>query len=279
MKARIKNYMSLTKKEWNGMVVMLVLIALVLTAPYVVQGLRKDSTINVSEFNAAVDRLNKANPAAFAKAGAKPANVTLFKFNPNHLPADKWTALGLSAKQISIIQNYQTKGGRFYKPADLKKIYGITEADYNRLAPYIVIPQERIAVKPVMELNSSDSSALMAVDGIGRTFTTRILYYRERLGGFTSKEQLKEVFGMDDLKYREISSQLRVDASRIRKININTITFDKLRLMPYLNYKQVNALIEYRKQHGDYAAMADLKNIAIIDDDILRKIEPYLVFK
>jgi competence protein ComEA len=46
---------------------------------------------------------------------------------------------------------------------------------------------------------------------------------------------------------------------RIRKININTITFDKLRLMPYLDYKQVNAIIEYRKQHGDFTSIADIE--------------------
>ena len=279
MKNRIKNYLSLTKKEWNGMVVMLVLIALVLAVPYVLQWLHKDSTINQSEFNAAVAQLNKANPGYKAGAGAKPTKITLIKFNPNNLPADRWLALGLNAKQIATIKNYEAKGGRFYKPADVKKMYSLTDADFNRLAPYISIPQESITAKPIIELNAADSSALVSVDGIGRTFAQRIIYYRERLGGFVNKEQLKEVFGMDDLKYREISSQLRVDASRIRKININTITFDKLRLMPYLNYKQVNALIEYRKQHGDYTSMADLKNIAIIDDVILRKIEPYIVFR
>ena len=72
MKNRIKNYLSLTKKEWNGMVVMLVLIALVLAVPYVLQWLHKDSTINQSEFNAAVAQLNKANPGYKAGAGAKP---------------------------------------------------------------------------------------------------------------------------------------------------------------------------------------------------------------
>jgi competence protein ComEA len=87
------------------------------------------------------------------------------------------------------------------------------------------------------------------------------------------------VYGLDELKYKEVAGQLKVDAGRIRKININTITFDKLRLMPYLDYKQVNAIIEYRKQHGNYTSIADIENIAIIDDGILRKIEPYLVFK
>jgi competence protein ComEA len=279
MKAYFKNYLSLTKKEWNGMVVMLVLIGLVLAAPYVSQWFRKDTTINVSEFNAALAKLNNANPGYATKAGSKSSVITLFKFDPNNSSATDLQKLGLSQKQAAIIKNYVAKGGRFREAKDLKKIYRISDADYKRLMPYINITDEKLVAKRVLELNTTDSSALTSVNGIGPSFATRIIYYRERLGGFVHKEQLKDVFGMDELKYKEISSQLRVDPKRIRKININTITFDKLRLMPYLNYKQVNAIIEYRKQHGDYTAIADLENIAIIDAVILRKIEPYLVFR
>jgi competence protein ComEA len=280
MKTQFKNYMSLTKKEWNGMVVLLVLIALVLAAPYAYQRFHKDNTINVIEFNAAVAQLNKANPQANQlNDGSKAQNVALFKFNPNTSSAADWQKLGLTAKQAAIIKNYTTKGGRFRKAEDLKKIYSLTKVDYARLAPFIIIPEEKVAAHVVVELNSADSAKLISVEGIGPGFAKRIIYYRERLGGFVSKEQLKEVYGLDELKYKEIAGQLKVDANRIRKININTITFDKLRLIPYLDYKQVNAIIEYRKQHGNYTAIADIENIAIIDDGILRKIEPYLVFK
>jgi competence protein ComEA len=280
MKTQFKNYMSLTKKEWNGMVVLLVLIALVLAAPYVYQRFHKDNTINVTEFNAAVAQLNKANPQANQLSdGGKTQNVALFKFDPNTSSVTDWQKLGLTAKQSAIIKKYTTKGGRFRKAEDLKKIYGLTKVDYARLAPFIIIPEEKATTNVVVELNSADSAKLTSVEGIGPGFAKRIIYYRERLGGFVSKEQLKEVYGLDELKYKEVAGQLKVDAGRIRKININTVTFDKLRLMPYLDYKQVNAIIEYRKQHGNYTSIGDIENIAIIDDGILRKIEPYLVFK
>jgi competence protein ComEA len=282
MKAQLKNYLSLTKKEWNGMLVLVILIIAVLVAPYVYQWYRKDNTINAKEFDAALAQLNKANAGGTlvysAKATQKPPTRTLFKFNPNNLPAAQWKMLGLSDKQISILKNYEAKAGRFYKPTDLKKIYGITDADYKAMEPYIDIP-EREAKHLLVELNTADSAKLTALDGIGPAFAKRIIYYRERLGGFINKEQLKEVYGLDELKYAEIKDQLKVDASKIRKIDINNITFDKLRLMPYLDYKQVNAIIEYRQQHGNYASGADLKNIAIIDEGILRKIEPYLSYK
>ncbi|MBD1364200.1 helix-hairpin-helix domain-containing protein [Mucilaginibacter sp. ZT4R22] len=282
MKAQLKNYLSLTKKEWNGMLVLVILIIAVLAAPYVYQWYHKDNTINAKEFDTALAQLNKANPGgarAYSNpASQKPPTRTLFKFNPNNLPAAQWKLLGLSDKQISILKNYEAKGGRFYKSADLKKIYGITDADYKALEPYIDLPETEVK-HLLVELNTADSAKLTSLDGIGPAFAKRIIYYRERLGGFINKEQLTEVYGLDELKYAEIKDQLKVDASRIRKIDINTISFDKLRLMPYLDYKQVNAIIEYRNQHGNFTSVADLKNIAILNNQILQKITPYLVIK
>jgi competence ComEA-like helix-hairpin-helix protein len=281
MKAHIKNYMSLTKKDWNGITVLLVLIALALVAPYLYQWFRKDSTINVNEFNAAIAQLNKTDKLSTLNDADKRAKVVYFKFDPNNLSAEKWQELGLTGSQANIIKNYTAKGGKFYKPEDLKKIYGITADDYKRLLPYIDVPVSlgyAAKTNTIVELNTADSAKLITVQGIGAAFATRIIYYRERLGGFISKEQLKEVYGLDEIKFKEVKDHIKVNPARIRLININTITFDKLRLMPYLNYKQVNALIEYRQQHGNYNSMADLKNIAIIDDQILRKIEPYIIF-
>ncbi len=259
------------------MVVLLVLIAVVLIAPYIYQWYYKDNTINITEFNADVAALSNANPQLSTES--KTPQSELFKFDPNTVSTTDWQRLGITAKQAAIIKNYTAKGGRFRKADDLQKIYGLTKVDYARLSPFIIIPEEKAKPNVIVELNAADSAKLTTIDGIGGAFAKRIIYYRERLGGFIAKEQIKEVFGIDDLKYDEIKGQVKVDADRIRKININTITFDKLRLMPYLNYKQVNAIIEYRNQHGDYASIRDLQNIAIIDADILRKIGPYLIYK
>src|SRR6478735_8536726 len=111
MKAQFKNYLSLTKKEWNGMVVLLVLIAVVLVAPYIYQWYHKDNTINVTAFKADVAALNEANPQL--SNDLKSLKNDLFKFNPNTISTDDWQRLGLTAKQAAIIKNYTTKGGRF----------------------------------------------------------------------------------------------------------------------------------------------------------------------
>jgi competence protein ComEA len=289
MKSHIKNYLSVTKKEWNGMVVLVIVIALVLLLPYAYQFVYKDSTkINETDFNKAVALLSKAqtDPSDNKIASdEKPANPVLFDFNPNNLPAGQWKQLGLSEHQITIIKNYESKGGHFYRNTDLQKIYGITPDDYKRLEPYIDIPQKgeyvstKLKAGTTVEINTADSTKLTEVRGIGPSFAMRIIRYRDRLGGFYQKEQLKDVYGVDSAKYAEIRDQLTVDPAAVTKLKINSISFESLRQFPYLTYKQANAVIQYRVQHGNYSSVSDMENIAIITPEILHKIGPYLSFK
>jgi len=277
MKSLIKNYLAVTKKEWNGLVVLILLIIAVWAAPAVYQRVHKDKVINLNGFEAMAARLH-VKPADTAATIA----VKMFRFNPNNLPATDWQKLGLNDHQITVIQHYQAKGGHFYTRADLKKIYAITAADYKRLEPYISLPEKGDYTEKtftVVELNSADSARMTSIRGIGPGYAVRIIRYRDRLGGFYKKEQLKEIFGIDSLMYNDLSSQVKVDASRVTKINLNTVTLNNLLVFPYLSYKQKNAIVEYRNQHGNYTTLSDLKNIPIIDDGILTKIAPYVTFK
>ena len=90
------------------MVVLLLLIAIVLAAPYVYQWYRKDKTINVTEFNNAYAALEKANPR-FSNDLQSPKN-DLFKFNPNSISTSGWQRLGLTARQAAIIKITRLKG-------------------------------------------------------------------------------------------------------------------------------------------------------------------------
>lgn len=283
MKNHIKNYLAVTKKEWNGLVVLIILIGLIFATPSIYNSLHKDKEIDFKDFNIAAARLQQAQRQSGGfDDDQKVAHPTMVSFNPNNLPPDQWLKLGLSAYQVKVIKNYEAKGGRFYSKADVKKIYSITDEDYKQLAPYINLPDKETAYieksAVVVELNSADSAKLTGIRGIGPAFALKIVRFRERLGGFYQKEQLKDIYGIDSVRYHDIAPQVKVNPERIVKIKINTVTLNELRLFPYLSFKQANAIVEYRNQHGNYAMLSDLKNIVLIDDNILRKIEPYIEF-
>lgn len=138
---------------------------------------------------------------------------------------------------------------------------------------------EKLKAGETIEINTADSAALVKLSGIGPAYAMRIIHYRERLGGYIRKEQLLEVFGMDADRYDALKNNVTVNPKLIRRLHINTIPFDSLKRFPYLSYKQMNAVIQYREQHGNYEHFADLRAVAILDEGILRKIEPYISFK
>lgn len=110
------------------------------------------------------------------------------------------------------------------------------------------------------------------------TFANRIIKYRERIGGFYKKEQLMEVFGLDSVKYEEIKDQIVIDLTKLKRINVNTAEFADFKNHPYIRYKQVNALIQYRKQHGNYSNIADLNKVAILNQETINRLAAYLEF-
>lgn len=220
----------------------------------------------------------------------------LFNFNPNGLSVDDWVRLGLSPAQARSVKNFESKGGKFECKEDVKKLFVISAERYSELEPFIVLPEksmradsiknsvqnksninyQRSKIPSIIELNTADTSDLMLINGIGPAFANRILAYRERLGGFHDKDQLTEVFGIDQEKFDAIKSFVKVDSSYIRKININTAMASDFKKLPYISPAVANALVNYRKTHGIFRSILEIKGCALINADLYHRILPYL---
>ena len=233
----------------------------------------------------------------YPDAGKRPVPV-LFAFDPNTLDESGWARLGLREKTIKTILNYLSKGGRFRKPEDLERIYGLFPDEYERLKPYILIPgngTDAVAVKSpdkwpeqkssaipttkknlVVEINTADTSAWIALPGIGSKLAQRIVLFREKLGGFYSISQVAETFGLADSVFRKIEPLLKLEQQQVRKININTATAEELKVHPYLKWGVVNALIAFRKEHGPFRKKEDLKQVMAVTAEIYQRLAPYL---
>ena len=104
----------------------------------------------------------------------------------------------------------------------------------------------------------------------------QILKYRKELGGFRNYDQLTEIWGLENLEIQKLKQQTYIDISHIRKVTVNTIELEQLKLHPYLNYKQAKMILNYRKQHGDFKLVKDICKIKPISAEFFRKIAPYL---
>ncbi len=211
-----------------------------------------------------------------------PAKLTPFHFNPNELDSNGFIRLGLRPKLAHTILNYRNKGGHFYNRAGFKKMYGLHEEEYKQLEAYISIPasnqfQNKSKEVVSIELNSADTMQLNKLRGIGNKLSMNIVKYRTELGGFARVEQLKEVWGISIETYDMIKSNCYVNSKAIKKINLNEATLAEINVHPYLKGEIAKSIVNYRKEHHyKIDNLLQIKEIELINDELFRKIAPYL---
>jgi competence ComEA-like helix-hairpin-helix protein len=130
----------------------------------------------------------------------------------------------------------------------------------------------------IIDINTADTSAFIELPGIGSKLASRIVLFREKLGGFYSVQQIAEVYGLKDSVYQKIFPYLKCDAQTVKKLRINAAGKDELKQHPYIRWQIAEALIAYRDQHGGFDSLNDLAKINIIDSVVLTKMIPYLSF-
>ncbi|MCR4847233.1 MAG: helix-hairpin-helix domain-containing protein [Bacteroidales bacterium] len=128
---------------------------------------------------------------------------------------------------------------------------------------------------PILELNSTDSVALVDLPQIGEVMASRIQRYRDRLGGFVCYEQLYEVKGMDSARFATVRPYLLLDTTHIRKLEVNRDEFKTLLRHPYLEYEQVKAIVNHRERKGLIRNWEQLKGIVGEVNPLLEKYVSY----
>ena len=128
-----------------------------------------------------------------------------------------------------------------------------------------------------IDINTADSAAWVALNGIGPGFAKRFMTYREKLGGFYQVDQLKEVYGLDSLWVKENKALLKVGAGVYRFLAINQVEWKEFK-HPYLPYGQSKVVLAYRKQHGGLKDFEALEKIQLLDLVAWRRLRPYLSF-
>lgn len=196
--------------------------------------------------------------AAAVAAAIVPRTYENFRFNPNVVSVNDLRRLGFSLKQAESIDNYRKKGGRFRRKEDFAKSYVVADSVYRRLEKYIDIP--------LLDINRADSAEFDALPGIGGYFAAKMVEYRSRLGGYSCKEQLMEIYHLDNEKYSRFCDLITVGESR--PFRLWTMPADSLKLHPYIrNWKIANAIVLYRDNNPrELWTVEGLRNAGILDN-------------
>lgn len=288
---------------------------------------------NSQEHNKILSALSKAKKQIKkAKKEKYSTKYNLSQFDPNSVSKEKLIEMGISNKLAKTWTNFTNKGGKIYQAKDLLKIYGMNEYLYEKLEPYVNIPQPKRAYNKkeytstkkyssnstkyqsnntyspsydsinnnyvkdtiydqqfndnrntksrgvnndyVINMNTCDSIELQVVKGIGKVLSSRIIRYREGLGGYHNINQLLEVYGVKPALLSTIMHRISFEGE-LRKIKINTISKDSLVKHPYFDWSTANAITLYREKRGPYKKDTDFNKLPMLESYWLEEVLPY----
>jgi len=301
----IRELFSFTRKERNGIVSLLLLIFILIVfgklIPLFIPEDKNDFTKWETEVNAYLKNQKNQIPEE------KP--LLLVTFNPNEVDSASLAEMGIPLKISANWLKYLERGGRFKDKEGVKRIYGMTEGLFEHLDSFIVIPPVKIsetksganslivkekglykhdtifpqsvfkskkAPLSIVELNSADSVYLLAIPGIGPVFASRIIRYRNLLGGYSSVNQLREVYGMREENFVAVAKYFSVDSSLLHKFNINFSTLQELGRHPYIGFRTARKIIRLRDKNGKFYSPDDLTTV--VASDSLKRLIPYVKF-
>jgi competence protein ComEA len=293
---------TLTKREQRGIAILLFILVILLVlrwlTPFLFPLKKSDFAAYDNQVKAFVRARKAMDDSLKLVRLQKSGKLTLqqarrllhpFPFDPNQTAEKQWRQMGLSEKQTQTISHYLAKGGRFRRKEDLKKIRGLSDAEYTVLAPYVKIsisssvkekPDQpvRITLRKT-ELNSADAVTLSENLKLPVRLSERIVKYRHLLGGFYSPEQLTEVYGLKKSVFEQIRKFLFIDTSVLRRLDVNHASFKQLLRHPYLDYSTVKKLVRSREKLHGFTDLRQVKTETGMPDTLWNKIRHYLYLR
>jgi len=303
LKKSIRDFFGVSHREANGLLVLAAfLIALILSEPLAEWWLTSREQ-DYAEEKKALDSLIALWPTEELPKEAKPTSpgtATLRPFNPNNAAKEDLISVGFPEFLAARIINFRNKGGKFKVKNDLSKIYGLKPEQYAAFKPYIQLPDsfpsaskhskyakektpppaafgKKNTPLPRIDINACDTADLRKVYGVGSKLSNRIILFRNKLGGFVRLNQLSEVYGLDSSVINKIKKIFFVDGKlKPALLKINSMTEKELGQHPYVGYKKAQQICAYRRQHGNYASLEELKKNPLVTDEAFEKMKPYL---
>lgn len=302
----------LTSEQWIGLVLLVILVMGTLIA---VKRLRPQEDVEVGwlndstkmEFVAYQVRQDSIRKAQWKKTYKRDTiAIRLQVFDPNTADSSTLVHLGFKPWQAKNLLKYRAKGGRYRRPEDLKRLYGMTDSMYQTLQPYIQIVRtevdslrmdsmgrdslwrdttrydsmpkwQHVKKDTILNLRTADTTELKMIRGVGSYRAKQIVRYRDALGGFVRVEQLREVEGME-LVADSVMKHFVLDSANVKQLNVNSMGVRQLSRHPYLRFEDAKAIYELRRRKIKLDSIEQLYELETMSEETIKKVAPYLNF-
>ncbi len=287
-----KSHFKFNKQERSGIFFLLLLLVLsqigyYLYNNYVVSGV---SSITIdAETQAQVLKLKK-------NSIVKDTNK-IHPFNPNFITDYKGYTLGLSVEEIDRLHDFRATNTYVNSSKEFQKVTRVSDSLLELIAPYFKFPDwvsNKTISTPqkqnnynrfkeaaaIVDLNTVTIDDLKSISGIGEILATRIIKFRDRLGGFLIDDQLSDVYGLKpDVVERALLRFRVLKIPEIEKMDINTATAEELAELVYIQKSVAYDIVAFRDRNNGIRSFDELLEIEHFPADRINRIALYLFLK
>ncbi|WP_299837515.1 helix-hairpin-helix domain-containing protein [uncultured Tenacibaculum sp.] len=288
-----KSHFWYTKSQRNGIFVLLLLIVIFQLAYFFID-VTPDNVIDVNsdEVIALQSEIDSLKEEKIKKQNK------VFPFNPNFISDYKGERLGMSLEEIDRLHKFREQNKFVNSTEEFQEVTKVSDSLLNIISPYFKFPdwvkkkvpkkqnksqlqkseQISIIIASTNDINKANLKDFITVNGVGEVIAERIIKYRSKLKGFTFKDQLYEVWGLDKGLAREILQNFEIkDKPKIQKINVNTASFKEILNLPYIDYELCKKIFDYRDEVAELQNIEELRNIKDFPQKKYQRIVLYLM--
>ena len=224
----------------------------------------------------------------------KPKNRKIYPFNPNYITDFKGYKLGMSVDEIDRLLEFR-KANKYVNSAnEFQMVTKVSDSLLKVISPYFKFP-DWVRKKPtnnyvrrqtfhskqiaIIDINFATAEDLIKVYGVGPALSERILKQKELLGGFTTMDQIKDIWGLSDEVVSKLKESFDVKSQpSVKKVRINEASLKELSQFPYFRYPISRSIVTHRSMHGAITKAADLAKIPNFPVEQIDRIAIYLEF-
>jgi DNA uptake protein ComE-like DNA-binding protein len=287
---KLKSHFAFTKKQRNGIFLLLLLIVAIQCVYFFLDFSTKDISVNQTEldvFQNEVDSLRLVETE-----NRKPKT---YPFNPNFITDYKGYTLGMTNEEIDRLHKFRKQDKWVNSVKEFQNVTKVSDSLLAELSPYFKFPEWVTNPKPKFksnysynntpktyaqkqDLNTATTQQLRKVNGIGEKLSERIVNYRSKFkGGFIADVQLRDVYGLKPEVIERVINEFTVKTPRqIEKINLNTATRDQLVTIQYIDYEIAHFIIEQRTLRDGFKSLDELLKVKDFPTNKIAIIKLYL---
>ena len=273
-----KSHFWYTKNQRNGILFLLIIIIFL----QLIFHFKNFDSQQLVDFSQPIITSYKKQLDSLKKKSSKKKKFKIYPFNPNYISDYKGYQLGMNVDEIDRLLAHREQKLYVNSSKEFQTITKISDSLLQKISPFFkfpdwvqkknnyknnqqrYIPNSRINVSEIttVDINKATLKDFTAIEGVDEYISERIIKYRSKLQGFSFKEQLFEVWGLDELMANKILSTFSIkNKPIIKKVNINTASFKEVLSNPYIDYKLCIQIFDYRDEVAELQSISEIKNI------------------